>query len=118
MGTWGAVLLRYCGEHTSGLSQCEVMEQDCVCYHLESLLGPQPLCTSSLPVQVIQHTAVAGACPEGDTGSHLNVGSCLQVTSVERLISTSLSHFIHLVSRIKHLCFGICFQQNLYSEYF
>lgn len=53
-------------------------------------LSVLPVC----PGQVIQDTCKARACPETDTGSHLNVGNCLQVTSVERLISTCLSHFI------------------------
>lgn len=50
-----------------------------------------PLC----PGWVIQDTPVARDCPGADTGSHLNIGNCRHVTSVERLTSTCLSHFIH-----------------------
>lgn len=54
-------------------------------------LSVLPVC----PGQVIQDTCMARDYPEADAGSHLNVGSCWQVTSVEISISMCLSHSIH-----------------------
>lgn len=46
-------------------------------------LGPQPLCTFSVPCSGDPAHSMARDDPEADTGSHVDVGNCLQVTCIE-----------------------------------